>query len=419
MLDFRIAGLSLLLLLSESYKCPLEAAEPVRATLGRESAWTGEAVPLIVTLYSPGPFSGVASFDLPELPKTTILRIGNAVVGSEEVDGESMLTQRHEFNIFTQQTGTVAIPPFVVRFKGKQSFVGEAVAVEGKTNRLQFASRRPPGTSKLGIVVATPGLTVDQSWNPGERNTFEAGDVIERKITRRITNTSSMMLPPIPTEEIAGVRIYEAAPTVADKIDRGELSASRVDTIKYQFGSTGTFQLPQLTFAWWDPNTEELRQVALEGLTVDVAAHNPTNKTILDERQSAGHFRWVPWVTGLCILFATATGAKYLVAWWHKRSHTPERVIARQVRSACKSNDAKNAYTACMAWMRLHKNAPSDLEAELGEPWTQLRQFLYSGTSGVDTWRGDALGAAFAKARKPSRQESQNQATNSLPSLNP
>ena len=48
------------------------AAEIVRAEIGKETAWTGEAVPLIVTLYSPGPFSGTASFDLPRLPRTVI-----------------------------------------------------------------------------------------------------------------------------------------------------------------------------------------------------------------------------------------------------------------------------------------------------------------------------------------------------------
>ena len=77
------------------------AAEVVRAKLGKDTAWTGEAVPLIVTLYSPGPFSGTASFELPELPRTTFVRAGNPLVGSEQIDDESYFTQRHEFTIYT------------------------------------------------------------------------------------------------------------------------------------------------------------------------------------------------------------------------------------------------------------------------------------------------------------------------------
>ena len=34
------------------------AAPAVQAILGRQEAWTGQGVPLVVTLYSPGPFSG-------------------------------------------------------------------------------------------------------------------------------------------------------------------------------------------------------------------------------------------------------------------------------------------------------------------------------------------------------------------------
>ena len=60
------------------------AAEIVRAEIGKEAAWTGEAVPLIVTLYSPGPFSGTASFDLPKLPRTAFVKAGNPVVGSQD-----------------------------------------------------------------------------------------------------------------------------------------------------------------------------------------------------------------------------------------------------------------------------------------------------------------------------------------------
>jgi hypothetical protein len=63
------------------------AVETVRAEIKKSSAWTGEAVPLIITLYSPGPFSGTAAFDLPDLPRTAFVKGGSPVVSSEEVDG--------------------------------------------------------------------------------------------------------------------------------------------------------------------------------------------------------------------------------------------------------------------------------------------------------------------------------------------
>ena len=142
------------------------AAEVVRAELGKDTAWTGEAVPLIVTLYSPGPFSGTPAFDLPELPLTVFVKSGNPLVGTEQVDGESYFTQRHEFALYTQRVGEIVVPAFSVRFAGKKTFTSAPEPVEGLTAELRFRSRRPPGTDNLGVVVAAKDMEATQSWKP-------------------------------------------------------------------------------------------------------------------------------------------------------------------------------------------------------------------------------------------------------------
>ena len=174
---------------------------------------------MIVTLYSPGPFSGTASFDLPELPGTAIVKIGNPVVGSEEVDGESMISQRHEFRIYTQQSGQFVVPSFQVHFQGKKSFVGDSEPMEGSTPELTFLSKRPPGTESLGVVIATPTLESEQSWQPADQVSVDPGDVIERTITRRAVGTTAMMLPPATIDAPDGVRVYTSDPIVDDKKD--------------------------------------------------------------------------------------------------------------------------------------------------------------------------------------------------------
>ena len=195
------------------------AAEAVRAEIGKETAWTGEPVPLVVTLYSPGPFSGTASFDLPNLPRTAIVKAGNPVVGSQDVDGESYFTQRHEFTVFTQTVGEMVIPGFPVRFAGKTSFLSDPKTMEGMTQELRFQSRRPPGTGNLGVVVAVTRMEASQSWNPHDVETVAAGDVIERTITRNATGTTAMMLPAVSADAPEGVRQYAADPVVADHVE--------------------------------------------------------------------------------------------------------------------------------------------------------------------------------------------------------
>lgn len=173
-------------LLFHSLQLPVEspAAETVRAKVGKETAWTGEAVPIIITLYSPGPFSGTAAFDLPELPQTVFVKTGTPLVGSEEIDDESYITQRHEFALYTQRSGKIVIPAFRVRFAGKKTFTSDAEPMEGITSELQFESKRPPGTESMGVVISATAMKIEQSWNPMSPSEIEAGDVILRTITR-------------------------------------------------------------------------------------------------------------------------------------------------------------------------------------------------------------------------------------------
>jgi hypothetical protein len=252
--------------------CPAvsAAAEVVRAELGEDTAWTGEAVPLLVTLYSPGPFSGTPAFDLPELPLTVFVKSGNPLVGTEQVDGESYFTQRHEFALYTQCVGEIVVPAFRVRFAGKKTFTSAPEPVRGLTAELRFRSKRPPGTDNLGVVVAVQDMEATQSWKPQSLDAVSAGDVIERTISRRATATTAMMLPPVSTDAPEGVRVYPANAIVQDHTERGASRAERIETIKYQFERPGTFELPDMSLVWWDPQASTLQRKTLPGETINV-----------------------------------------------------------------------------------------------------------------------------------------------------
>ena len=177
------------------------AVEPVNAKLAKESAWTGEAVPLMITLYSPGPFSGTASFDFPDLPLTAIIRGGSPVVGSESIDDETYFTQRHELTIYTQRGGDIIIPAFRVRFSGKKTFTSDPEPTEGTTPELRFESKRPPGTESMGLVICATTMQAQQTWNPEPTGEIQAGDVIVRTIVRKAEGTTAMMLPDVAVSE--------------------------------------------------------------------------------------------------------------------------------------------------------------------------------------------------------------------------
>lgn len=393
---------TMLLLLIVFAGTPANGFEPVRAELGKTTAWTGEPVPLIVTLYSPATFSGTASFDLPDLPQTAFVKRGSPLVGSENVDDESYATQRHEFMVYTQRSGEIRIPAFRVRYSGKKSFTGEAEPMQGSTAELQFESKRPPGTDSMQIVVSAVAMDVEQAWEPEPTGKYQTGDVVIRTITRRAEGTTGMMLPPVDGGAPAGIRVYEASPTVFDKQERGDATAHRSDVLKYQLQSPGRLKIPDLTFAWWDPEQEKILRTSVEGREVEVSAAPASSTPARSPR----------WPLALMVV------AGFLVAgWllrrpleklrrvWHSYFYSPEKMAARKLQTACQTNNAHQAYDALMAWRAAERarNRQRDIAAEdpsLHEAAQALAKYLFATRQKDAIWQGTALWTAFSQARR-------------------
>ncbi len=410
--------------------CSVSAvAEVVRAELGENEVWTGQAVPLFVTLYSPGPFSGTASFDLPELPLTTFVKVGNPTVGSEQIGDDSYFTQRHEFALYTQRDGPIFIPAFCVRFAGKKSFTSAAEPVEGFTQELRFQSTRPPGTERLGVVVAARNMEASQTWQPDAIGPVQAGDVIARTISRRATDTTAMMFPPVAIETPPGVRSYATDPIVQDSTERGAIRAERSETIKYQFERAGTFELPELAVIWWDPDARELRRQLLPGRLIDVQNEAVVADTLAPTPRS-------PWpAVVLSLTIGTAAWlarkpARRLLADLQTRRNDPATVAARRLLAACRTSAAAEAYAALLQWQRVVTGSsgaaslvellPPDAAAEFEYQWHLLSRHVFGNASGGPAWRGQRLAEVFVQVRrKLNRAPRAAHADVDLPALNP
>ena len=405
------------------------AAEVVRAELGKSTAWMGEAVPLIVTLYSPGPFSGTASFELPELPKTAFVRAGNPVVGSEQIGDESYFTQRHEFTVFTQRAGPIVIPAFLVRFSGKKTFIAAAEPVEGLTPELRFQSTRPPGTEHLGVVVAARDIEASQTWQPAAIGSVQAGDVIARTILRRAAGTTAMMFPPVAIEAPAGVRCYATDPIVQDFTERGDFRAERNETIKYQFERPGTFSLPDLTVRWWDPDAGALKHQTLPGRVVNVRAAAVIAEPDAPTRTSRWPLFALLLTTGWAVWLVRGAAARLLAAWRVRRTD-PAAAAARRLLAACRANAAAEAYAALLQWHRtvaggagetsLGGRLPSDAAAEFEHEWNNLSRHVFGAGNSGSVWRGERLAGGFVRPRRSLGRASRTRhAVDDLPALNP
>jgi hypothetical protein len=408
------------------------AAETVRAEIKKSSAWTGEAVPLIITLYSPGPFSGTAAFDLPDLPRTAFVNGGSPVVSSEEVDGEPLFTQRHELTIYTQRTGEILIPSFRVRFAGKKTFTSAPEPMEGTTPDLRFESKRPPGTESMGLVVCATEMEVQQTWSPESIVSINAGDVVERTIKRTAVGTTAMMLPVIPADAPDGVQVYTMPPEVEDQQDRGDLRAIRTDAIKFQFQRAGTFDLPELDFDWWDPQQKKLQRQSLPGLTVAVSAPSKAGMLTTESNpgaSSVGVFAIVSLVVLVGLAWCFRKPIRSLIEKLQAHHNRPEAIAIRKLRAACHSNDASSAYSALMSWATItrtnfeHDDVDFRFDSAvfrgLREQWRILSRHLFAAEREPTVWQGKQLWTAFSRLSRRQKRETGHQPRAVLPQLNP
>lgn len=394
------------------------AADTVSTEISQEKVWTGQAVSISVTLYAPGPFSGAASFDIPEVPLTVIASTGSPVVGSEDVDGETFYTQLHTFHVYTQQTGKVTIPSFPVRFEWKDFTSSEATPINGKTTEQTFECSRPPGTEGMGVVVAAEQFRVEQSWIPDDVETFQPGDLIQRRIEINAVGTTAMMLPQSAFVEQEGIRIYSADPEVLDKTQRGETSAQRADTLKYQFEAPGTFQLPDLVFAWWDVGEGELRTETISGRIVTVSGVSAVESTDSEEavptqRSNRGLIMFLGIaVAGWILRGRIRSGLNHL----RSRGQTPEASVIK----ACRSNDPHAACSALLEWQRIRRIPAGDTGCSALDYETQkLAKQLFASPLESGRWNGEPLRVAFLQGQSELVSRRNRSSISELPALNP
>ncbi|MGE9270276.1 MAG: hypothetical protein ACQKBU_05680 [Verrucomicrobiales bacterium] len=395
----------------------LFADEPVRVRTETEveSAWMGQQVRFVVTLFSPGPFTGTAVFQIPEMQDTVISKVGSPVVGSEVDGGQTWMTQRHEFDLFTQQVGGVEIPSFKVSFESKDGFLGDSIARQGETDSLQFVSKRPPGTEAWPFVVTSSSLEVSEAWSEEDGATLEAGELVTRSIRRTATDTSAMFLDPFRADSMPGVRVYGADPQIDETSQRGVTEVSRTDAIRYQFSDGGSYEFPEIRYSWWDPLKEELQTVHLEGraFTAKLPPLPPEPirwKRLFGGMLVAGLFFWGAFRGG-------KVGARQIKRRWSAWYNRPSNVAARKLRKACRRDDAKAAYTSLLAWkgaVGMREEFPAPLNAEV----EALSCRLFGRVGSLGDWKGKSLQVAFRRVESELRRGGARSSVAGLPELN-
>ncbi|ADJ27810.1 BatD family protein [Nitrosococcus watsonii] len=391
--------------------------DPVTVRIPKEEAWVGQRAPFFVQVKATGSFVGATSFSIPQVPRSVIVKMGNPIVSSKDIDGESWFVQTHEFALFSQATGAVEIPSFEVRFANRDGFTGPPKDHIGQTPALKFEIKQPPGREYEGFLVTADKIEVTESWNP-QPGPAKQGDIFRRTITQKADQMTGMALPPPPTNAPKGIRTYLGKAEVADKSERGKFTGMRRDTVTYVLQQPGMLSVPAIKYVWWNPKIEQYGSTTLPTVSFKVAA-SPAPSAVAQSSQR--NYRWATWLLLLAVLVCA------VVAWQHCRVdnwlreiwrslNPPKRVAARKLLNASRRDNAVEAEAAWLTWQNTQP-LKSKLSPRLHAAAIELQDYLYGPTNRA-AWRGKELAQAFREQLNRNSSSPSSRPAD-LPLLNP
>lgn len=383
--------------------------DPVVVRAPEQTAWTGQQLTFYVDIRVTGSFGGATSFSIPQVPNALVQKVGNATISSQQIEGDSYFVQSHKFALFSQETGTVEVPSFPVRYGHRDGYTGPVNEHEGTVPAIQFQIRRPPGTENLGFLVTTEELEIDESWDPIPSDA-QAGAVFKRTVHQTADQISGMALAPLPQSAPSGIRLYTDDPVVQDDTERGAFRGERTETISYFMQEPGAYTLPEIRFVWWNPGKETLETKTLPSVSITVSP-SPQAKPTGQQKEPTPVLMILLFTSiTIVILFLIRYPTKQSFAKIRARQNRPERVEARKLMAACHANDAKAAYVAFRAIPEI--TITQSLASEL----KTLEAILYSNHN-YSTWDGNAFALAFKESQR--HRTIRQQKRSHLPPLNP
>ena len=309
--------------------------------------WAGQQLSLNLDLKTTGFSFADVYFNLPEVTGAFLMQTDTTTVKStENIDGQAWQIISYPLALYPQTAGLLEVPPISVRFNTSAGFGKEEKSFSFQTPALRLEITSPPGIKAGDLVITTSSFSLDYQWQP-EADITRTGAALSLSITRKAADISAMLFPPLPVFHTDGLAAYPQAPVVLDKSNRGDLVGERTDKIIWLVEKAGQYQIPDISFQWWDPDSQELKQQTVTGRKISIAAPATTS--------SSDKFLQQNWLKiGIII-------ALLALLWWlfrHKihqfikrTQENTEKQAFKHLQKISKLNSAKKTYVALYTWL--------------------------------------------------------------------
>ncbi|EJJ27555.1 BatD family protein [Rhizobium sp. CF142] len=406
------------------------AAEPfARAAVeGGDEIVPGQQVRLTVDVFVPEFFTSPPQFPLFAVPNAMVtLPEERSFNLTQIIDGVQYSGIRRSYAIVPEASGPYTLPDVPIEL---------GYTVDGKPTK---ATVTMPGISfTVGgnalpnePVFATHGLTIEQSFDRDPAK-LKAGDALSRTIIITALDTQAMMIPPVKPGSASGLQQYVKPPKIEDGIEiNRETAGRRTETIIYTATTAGTFDIPTVSYPWFDVDGKTQKTATLPDVkvTVGAAAAKEAIAPQLSQEESRSSRLTTIWIIAAITIALAVIAlvvrwlAPRFAVWRSKRRdlrYSSRSYHLHQIEQTIRTGSETAVYAALQAWAsKLGYRTISDWLAKEGSPELTrqidlLERKLFAAQAGGDIDRS-TIAKALARRGAISDQKKQS----ALPPLNP
>lgn len=315
------------------------------------------------------------------------------------MDGIQVTIVDQDFRITASQAGdfTLTEPSLQGALIYGSSYNGGTRILPLKTTPKTYTIHvEPKPADYQGTWLPTSQLTLREQWldsqgKPitGNRYATKVGDSITREVTVQVTGLTQEQLPNIHLTYPDSVRVYDEKPQFAT-LDNGDVTMTLKQVLIPR--QTGDITLPKVAMQWWDTVTKAQKTASADGLTLNVAAGEPSTVTASTPLPAApaqvqtvtvNDAGFWPYLTALFALLWLLTLG---LAWrWKSSSNVTQQAPVSpadlsayaQLQQALKNDDGIAISRALTVWMQ--QVTLTDAEtAQLTLALHELNQARYS-----------------------------------------
>ena len=236
--------------------------------VNRQSTYVGQPVEVSVGIYTSTWFTKGLDFGNIKVNGafTVFFR---STPASKKINGKNYSGVTAIYNVFPYEDQDLIFPSleFTVETPREGEFKGEPVEVKTPEKTITVNSI-PAGVDPNTWLVAT-GLNLTESWQ-GNETDLKVGEVLERKVTRRVYGTVSELIPPLIWDTIPGASQYPLRSEISSEKTKTSIYATRTEGVRYLFEKEGSVVIPEMEVTWWNPVKRKLFKRTLPAKTFQV-----------------------------------------------------------------------------------------------------------------------------------------------------